>query len=220
MMHSILNKTLAAFALTMITATASLAQAQQEKVAASANANMSTPDGLVKFVVEDVMNTIKSDKAIQSGDLRKINSLVDQKILPYSDFQKTTRMSMGRNWSKATPAQQALITQEFKTLLIRIYGGALAQVKDQKIQYKPFRASADDTDVIVRTVVVGKGEPIQLDYRLEKTGNAWRVYDINILGAWLVESYRNQFNDQVSKGGIDGLIQFLQQRNNSLANAK
>ena len=220
MMHSILNKTLAAFALTVITATASLAQAQQEKVAASANANMSTPDGLVKFVVEDVMNTIKSDKAIQSGDLRKINSLVDQKILPYSDFQKTTRMSMGRNWSKATPAQQALITQEFKTLLIRIYGGALAQVKDQKIQYKPFRASADDTDVIVRTVVVGKGEPIQLDYRLEKTGNAWRVYDINILGAWLVESYRNQFNDQVSKGGIDGLIQFLQQRNNSLANAK
>jgi len=220
MMHSILNKTLAAIALTAITVTASLAQAQQEKVAASANANMSTPDGLVKFVVEDVMNTIKSDKAIQNGDLRKINSLVDQKILPYSDFQKTTRMSMGRNWSKATPAQQALITQEFKRLLIRIYGGALAQVKDQKIQYKPFRASADDTDVIVRTVVVGKGEPIQLDYRLEKTGNAWRVYDINILGAWLVESYRNQFNDQVSKGGIDGLIQFLQQRNNSLANAK
>jgi phospholipid transport system substrate-binding protein len=202
MTHSILNKTLAAFALTVIAATASLAQAPQ------ASANMSTPDGLVKFVVEDVLNTIKSDKAIQSGDLRKINALVDQKILPYSDFQKTT------------PAQQALITQEFKTLLIRIYGGALAQVKDQKIQYKPLRASADDTDVIVRTVVVGKGEPIQLDYRLEKTANAWRVYDINILGAWLVESYRNQFNDQVSKGGIDGLIQFLQQRNNSLANAK
>jgi phospholipid transport system substrate-binding protein len=214
MMRPILNKTLAAIALTAITATASLAQAQP------VNANINTPDGLVKFVVEDVMNTIKSDKAIQSGDLRKINSLVDQKILPYSDFQKTTRMSMGRNWSKATPAQQALITQEFKTLLIRIYGGALAQVKDQKIQFKPFRAAADDTDVIVRTVVVGKGEPIQLDYHLEKTGNAWRVYDINILGAWLVESYRNQFNDQVSKGGIDGLIQFLQQRNNSLANAK
>ncbi len=220
MMHPILNKTFAAIALTLITSIASFAHAQQAAVPAQAPANMSTPDGLVKFVVEDVMNTIKSDKAIQSGDLRKINALVDQKILPYSDFQKTTRMSMGRNWSKATPAQQALITQEFKTLLIRIYGGALAQVKDQKIQYKPFRASADDTDVIVRTVVVGKGEPIQLDYRLEKTANVWRVYDINILGAWLVESYRNQFNDQVSKGGIDGLIQFLQQRNNSLANAK
>jgi phospholipid transport system substrate-binding protein len=218
MMHPILNKIFAAMALTMITTVASFAQAQQEKV--GINANMNTPDGLVKFVVEEVMNIIKSDKAIQDGDLRKINVLVDQKILPYSDFQKTTRLAMGRNWPKATPAQQAMITQEFKILLIRIYAGALTQVKDQKIQYKPFRASADDTDVIVRTMVVGNGEPIQLDYRLEKTSNVWRVYDINILGAWLVESYRNQFNDQVSKGGIDGLIQFLQQRNNSLANAK
>lgn len=182
--------------------------------------NTSTPDGLVKFVVEDVMNAIKNDKAIQSGDLRKINALVDQKILPHSDFQKTTQLSMGRNWSKASSQQQAQITQEFKTLLVRIYGGALAQVKDQKVQYKPFRAAADDTDVVVKTMVIGKGEPIQLDYRLEKTANGWKVYDINILGAWLVESYRNQFNDQVSKGGIDGLIQFLQQRNNALSNAK
>ena len=182
--------------------------------------NTNTPDGLVKFVVEDVMTVIKNDKAIQSGDLRKINALVDQKILPYSDFQKTTQLSMGKNWSKASSQQQALITQEFKTLLIRIYGGALAQIKDQKLQYKPFRAAADDTDVVVKTMVIGKGEPIQLDYRLEKTANGWKVYDINILGAWLVESYRNQFNDQVSKGGIDGLIQFLQQRNNALSNAK
>ncbi len=182
--------------------------------------NPDTPDGLVKLVVEDVMNTIKNDKAIQSGDLRKINALVDQKILPHSNFQKTTQLSMGRNWAKASPQQQAQITQEFKTLLIRIYGGALAQVKDQKIQYKPFRAAADDTDVIVKTAVIGKGEPIQLDYRLEKTANGWKVYDINILGAWLVESYRNQFNDQISKGGIDGLIQFLQQRNNALSSTK
>ena len=182
--------------------------------------NPDTPDGLVKLVVEDVMNTIKNDKAIQSGDLRKINALVDQKILPHSNFQKTTQLSMGRNWAKASPQQQAQITQEFKTLLVRIYGGALAQVKDQKIHYKPFRAAADDTDVIVKTAVIGKGEPIQLDYRLEKTANGWKVYDINILGAWLVESYRNQFNDQISKGGIDGLIQFLQQRNNALSSAK
>jgi phospholipid transport system substrate-binding protein len=182
--------------------------------------NPDTPDGLVKLVVEDVMNTIKNDKAIQSGDLRKINALVDQKILPHSNFQKTTQLSMGRNWAKASPQQQAQITQEFKTLLIRIYGGALAQVKDQKIQYKPFRAASDDTDVIVKTAVIGKGEPIQLDYRLEKTANGWKVYDINILGAWLVESYRNQFNDQISKGGIDGLIQFLQQRNNALSSTK
>jgi len=182
--------------------------------------DIKTPDGLVKFVVEDVLTVIKNDKAIQSGDFRKINALVDEIILPYSDFQKTTRMSMGRNWSKASPAQQAQITQEFKLLLIRIYAGALAQVKDQKVQYKPFRASAEDTDVIVRTAVVGKGEPIQLDYRLEKGANGWKVYDINILGAWLVESYRNQFNDQVSKGGIEGLIKFLQDRNTALSTNK
>jgi len=182
--------------------------------------DVKTPDGLVKFVVEDVLTVIKNDKAIQSGDFRKINALVDEKILPYSDFQKTTRMSMGRNWSKASPAQQAQITQEFKVLLIRIYGGALAQIKDQKVQYKPFRSSPDDTDVIVRTAVVGKGEPIQLDYRLEKGANGWKVYDINILGAWLVESYRNQFNDQVSKSGIEGLIKFLQDRNAALSTNK
>ena len=182
--------------------------------------NKDTADGLVKFVVEDVMNTIKNDKAIQAGDLRKINTLVDQKILPYSNFQKTTRLAMGRNWNKATPAQQEQITQEFKSLLIRIYSGALAQVRDQKIQYKPFRAAADETDVIVRTLVIGKGEPIQIDYRVEKTNDGWKVYDINVLGAWLVESYRNQFNDQVSKGGIEGLVQFLQQRNAALAAGK
>jgi phospholipid transport system substrate-binding protein len=207
-MHSLFIKIL--FATQALLLGIGMAQAQDVK----------TPDGLVKFVVEDVLTIIKNDKAIQSGDFRKINTLVDEKILPYSDFQKTTRMSMGRNWSKASPTQQAQITQEFKVLLIRIYGGALAQIKDQKVQYKPFRSSPDDTDVIVRTAVVGKGEPIQLDYRLEKGTNGWKVYDINILGAWLVESYRNQFNDQVSKGGIDGLIKFLQDRNAALATNK
>jgi phospholipid transport system substrate-binding protein len=213
-MRSLLNKTIFSIQALFLVLVMGGAQAQDVKAVAS------TPDGLVKFVVDDVMTTIKNDKAIQSGDLRKINALVDQKILPYSDFQKTTRMSMGRNWSKASPAQQAQITQEFKVLLIRIYGGALAQVKDQKVQYKPFRGSADDTDVVVRTAVVGKGEPIQLDYRLEKGATGWKVYDINILGAWLVESYRNQFNDQVSKGGIEGLIKFLQDRNTALSTNK
>ncbi|WP_216286718.1 ABC transporter substrate-binding protein [Polynucleobacter sp. 30F-ANTBAC] len=213
-MRSLLNKIIFSIQALFLVLVMGGAQAQDVKAVAS------TPDGLVKFVVDDVMTTIKNDKAIQSGDLRKINALVDQKILPYSDFQKTTRMSMGRNWSKASPAQQAQITQEFKVLLIRIYGGALAQVKDQKVQYKPFRGSADDTDVVVRTAVVGKGEPIQLDYRLEKGATGWKVYDINILGAWLVESYRNQFNDQVSKGGIEGLIKFLQDRNTALSTNK
>jgi len=207
-----LKRTLVVLSISMISVFSTLAFAQQF--------DKSTPDGLVKFVIDDVMKVIEVDKSIQSGDLRRINALINEKILPYSDFQKSTRLSMGRNWSKASPAQQELIVNEFRNLLIRIYGGALVQVKDRKIQYRPFRSSADETDVIVRTLVIGKGEPIQLDYRLEKTVNGWRVYDINILGAWLVESYRNQFNEQVSKGGIEGLIQFLQQRNNSLANAK
>jgi phospholipid transport system substrate-binding protein len=207
-MHSLFIKIL--FSIQALLLGVGMAQAQDVK----------TPDGLIKYVVEDVLIVIKNDKAIQSGDFRKINVLVDEKILPYSDFQKTTRMSMGRNWSKASPAQQDQITQEFKILLIRIYGGALAQIKDQKIQYKPFRYSPDDTDVIVRTAILGKGEPIQLDYRLEKGANGWKVYDINILGAWLVESYRNQFNDQISKGGIDGLIKFLQDRNTALSTYK
>jgi phospholipid transport system substrate-binding protein len=207
-MHSLFIKIL--FVTQALVLGIGMAQAQDVK----------TPDGLIKFVVEDVLIVIKNDKAIQSGDFRKINALVDEKILPYSDFQKTTRMSMGRNWSKASPAQQDQITQEFKILLIRIYGGALAQIKDQKMQYKPFRSSPDDTDVIVRTAILGKGDPIQLDYRLEKGANGWKVYDINILGAWLVESYRNQFNDQISKGGIDGLIKFLQDRNTALSTNK
>lgn len=207
-MHSLFIKIL--FVTQALVLGIGMAQAQDVK----------TPDGLIKFVVEDVLIVIKNDKAIQSGDFRKINALVDEKILPYSDFQKTTRMSMGRNWSKASPAQQDQITQEFKILLIRIYGGALAQIKDQKMQYKPFRSSPDDTDVIVRTAILGKGDPIQLDYRLEKGANGWKVYDINILGAWLVESYRNQFNDQISKGGIDGLIKFLQDRNTALSTYK
>ncbi len=207
-MHSLFIKIL--FSIQALLLVIGMAQAQDVK----------TPDGLIKYVVEDVLIVIKNDKAIQSGDFRKINALVDEKILPYSDFQKTTRMSMGRNWSKASPAQQDQITQEFKILLIRIYGGALAQIKDQKMQYKPFRSSPDDTDVIVRTAILGKGEPIQLDYRLEKGVNGWKVYDINILGAWLVESYRNQFNDQISKGGIDGLIKFLQDRNTALSTYK
>lgn len=207
-MHSLFIKIL--FVTQALVLGIGMAQAQDVK----------TPDGLIKFVVEDVLIVIKNDKAIQSGDFRKINALVDEKILPYSDFQKTTRMSMGRNWSKASPAQQDQITQEFKILLIRIYGGALAQIKDQKMQYKPFRSSPDDTDVIVRTAILGKGDPIQLDYRLEKSANGWKVYDINILGAWLVESYRNQFNDQISKGGIDGLIKFLQDRNTALSTYK
>ena len=179
-----------------------------------------TPDGLVKTLVSDVMNTIKADKDIQAGNINKVMALVDSKIVPYTNFQKTTQMAMGKNWSRATPEQQKLIMTEFKTLLTRTYAGALTQVKDQTVTYKPFRMEAGDTDVVVRSQVMNKGDSIQLDYRLEKVGDTWRLYDLNVLGAWLIEAYRGQFNNQISTNGIDGLIKFLQDRNAALAKAK
>ena len=166
------------------------------------------------------MTSVKADKEIQAGNIPKIMNLVDQKIVPYTDLQKTTQMAMGRNWNKATPEQQKAITTEFKSLLVRTYSGAISQIRDQTVIYKPFRAAAEDTEVIVRTQVINKGDPIQLDYRLMKVNNGWKVYDINVLGAWLIEAYRNQFNNQISQNGIDGLIKFLQDRNRTLASAK
>lgn len=184
------------------------------------SADTSTPDGLIKYVVTDVMTSVKNDKEIQAGNITKVISLVDQKIVPYLDMQKTTQLAMGRNWSKATPEQQKQITSEFKMLLIRTYSGAISQIRDQTVQYKPVRFSPEDEDVVVKTQVISKGDPIQLDYRLMKTANGWRVYDINVLGAWLVEAYRNQFNNQINQNGIDGLIKFLAERNRVLAQAK
>jgi phospholipid transport system substrate-binding protein len=179
-----------------------------------------TPDGLVKTLVTDVMASIKADKDIQSGNVTKVMSLVEVKIVPYTNFQKTTQLAMGKNWSRATPEQQKQIMTEFKSLLIRTYAGALTQVKDQTVTYRPFRMDPADTEVVVKTQVMNKGDAIQIDYRLEKVGETWRLYDINVLGAWLIEAYRGQFNNQISANGIDGLIKFLQDRNATLAKAK
>jgi len=180
----------------------------------------STPDGLVKTLVSDVMNNIKSDKDIQAGNVNKVMALVEAKIVPYTNFQKTTQLAMGKNWSRATSEQQKQITAEFKILLMRTYAGALTQVKDQTVTYKPFRMDPADTEVVVKTQVMNKGDAIQIDYRLEKIGETWRLYDLNVLGAWLIEAYRGQFNNQISANGIDGLLKFLQDRNAALAKAK
>jgi phospholipid transport system substrate-binding protein len=188
--------------------------------AAAQNIDKSTPDGLIKSVTADVMSSIKSNSSIQNGDINAITQLVNQKILPYTDFQRTTRLAMGRNWLTATPDQRAQVVDQFKLLLIRTYAGALAQVHDQRIDYKPLRAAPDATDVVVYSQVVGQGQPIELDYRLTKTADGWRVYDINVLGAWLVPAYQQQFSEQISQRGIDGLIQFLTQRNQQLASGK
>lgn len=182
--------------------------------------DQSTPDGLIKAVVSDVMASVKSDPEIQKGNIPRIVELVDKKIVPYTDMRRTTEMAMGPNWKKATPEQQAQLVSEFKNLLIRTYSGALSQLRDQTIQFKPLRAAPDDKEVVVKTVVIGRGDPIPLDYRLEKTANGWKVYDMNIMGVWLVEAYRNQFANQISQNGVDGLVKFLQDRNKQLAAAK
>jgi phospholipid transport system substrate-binding protein len=182
-------------------------------VAAAAAMAQTTPDALIKQVSTEVIDTIKGDKTLQSGDVSKIISLVDAKVMPHVNFQRMTAAAVGRNWRTATPEQQRRLQEEFKTLLVRTYAGALTQVKDQTVQLKPLRAAAEDTEVVVRTEVKGKGEPIQLDYRLEKADAAWKIYDVNVLGVWLVEQYKGQFAQDISSSGIDGLITKLTERN-------
>ena len=182
-------------------------------LASTLTAAQTGPDALIKQVSTEVIDTIKADKALQSGDVSKIITLVDTKVMPHVNFQRMTASAVGRNWRTATPEQQKRLQEEFKTLLVRTYAGALTQVKDQTVQLKPMRAAAEDTEVVVRTEVKGRGEPIQLDYRLEKADSGWKIYDVNVLGVWLVEQYRNQFTQDVNAGGIDGLIGKLAERN-------
>ena len=181
-------------------------------VAAQAQA-LKAPDVLIKEVSSDVIDAVKADKSIQAGDVQKVIALVDSKVLPYFNFQRMTSLAVGKSWRQATPEQQKALQNEFKTLLVRTYAGALAQVKDQTVQLKPMRSSPEDNEVVVRTEVRGKGDPIQLDYRLEKAADSWKIYDVNVLGVWLVENYRNSFAQEISTGGIDGLITKLAERN-------
>jgi phospholipid transport system substrate-binding protein len=182
-------------------------------VAAAPARAETAPDELIRQVSTEVIDTVKSDKAIQAGDVSRIVALVDAKVMPHVNFQRMTASAVGRNWRSATPEQQKRLQEEFKILLVRSYSGALTQVKDQTVQLKPLRANPGDTEVVVRTEVRGKGEPIQLDYRMEKAGDSWKIYDVNVLGVWLVEQYRTSFNQEISSGGIDGLIAKLSERN-------
>lgn len=189
----------------------------------AAHAADEAPDALVKRLSSDVLDTIKADKSLQGGDINKIIALVDSKIMPNVNFQRMTAAAVGPGWRQATPAQQKRLQEEFKTLLVRTYSGALAQVSDQTITIKPLRASPEDKDLLVRSEVVGKGEPIQLDYRLEKTpgqGAGWKIYNLNVMGVWLVETYRSQFAQEINAKGIDGLIASLESRNQRNAQAK
>jgi phospholipid transport system substrate-binding protein len=175
------------------------------------------PDALIKQVSTEVIDTVKSDKAIQAGDVGKIITLVDTKVMPHVNFQRMTASAVGRYWRTATPEQQKRLQDEFKILIVRTYSGALTQVKDQTVQLKPMRAAADDSEVVVRTEVKGKGDPIQLDYRLEKNASGWKIYDVNVLGVWLVEQYKSSFAQEIGTVGIDGLIAKLAERNKAAA---
>ncbi len=178
------------------------------------------PDVLIRRLSVDVLDTIKADKSLQNGDVSKIMTLVDSKIMPNVDFHRMTASAAGPAWRKASPEQQKRLQEEFKTLLVRTYAGALSQVNDQEIVMKRLRASPDDKELVVRTEIRGHGEPIQLDYRLEKTpgqGAGWKIYDLNVLGVWLVDTYRGQFTQEINARGMDGLIATLAERNKSNA---
>ncbi len=175
-------------------------------------------DAWIKQMSTEVIDAVKADKAIQSGDVNRIRGLVDAKVMPNVNFERMTQGAVGRYWAQATPEQRKRLQEEFKTLLVRTYAGALTQVKDHAVQLKPTRSGPDDKEVVVRTEVRGGGEPIQLDYRVEKSdGGGWKIYDVNVLGVWLVAQYRNSFAQEIGSKGIDGLIATLAERNKAAA---
>jgi len=176
------------------------------------------PDALVKRISADVIDTVKADKDIQAGNRAKIMDLVNSKILPHVDAEKMTQQAAGRYWRQATPEQQKQLIKEFTTLLVYTYSGALSQIKNETVEFKPFRAEANATDVEVRSQVnVARGEPITLNYRLSNGPQGWKIYDINVLGAWLVQTYTSTFASEIGKTGVDGLIKKLAERNQQLA---
>lgn len=180
-----------------------------------------TADAFVKQVSGEVIDAVKADKAIQAGDVARIRALVDAKVMPHVNFQRMTASSVGPLWRSATPDQQKRMLVEFQTLMVNTYSGALTQVKDQAVVVKPLRpGAADSGELVVRTEVRGKGDPLQLDYRIEKAGDGWKIYDVNVGGFWLVEAYKGQFAKDLGNGGLDALITALSTKNKSLASAK
>ncbi|WPC65785.1 MlaC/ttg2D family ABC transporter substrate-binding protein [Rhodoferax ferrireducens] len=177
-------------------------------------------DAFIKRLSTEVLNSIKADKSVQSGDVSRIVALVDTLVMPNVDFKRMTASAVGPKWRQATPEQQQRLQEEFKILLVRTYAGALTQVNDVTFSVKPMHSGADDKEVVVRTEIKGRGDPVQLDYRLERTpgeGAGWKIYNLNVLGVWLVDTYRSQFAQEINAKGIDGLIATLVERNKTNA---
>ena len=178
------------------------------------------PDVFVRRFTSEMMELVRNDKMIKAGDLNYIATVVDARVLPHLNFQRMTAAAVGPGWRQTTPEQKNRLQEEFKTLLVRTYSGALTQISDQTVTVKPLRGSATDTEVLVRSELKGRGDPIQLDYRLEKTpgqGAGWKIYNLNVMGIWLIDTYRSQFAEEINARGIDGLINTLAERNRSNA---
>jgi phospholipid transport system substrate-binding protein len=188
--------------------------------AAPAWAADEAPDAFVRRFTSEMIDLVRNDKMIKSGDMNYIASVVDARVLPHLNFQRMTAAAVGPGWRQTTPEQKNRLQEEFKILLVRTYSGALTQISDQTVIVKPLRGAATDTEVLVRSELKGRGDPIQLDYRLEKTpgqGAGWKIYNLNVMGIWLIDTYRSQFAEEINAKGIDGLINTLAERNRSNA---
>jgi phospholipid transport system substrate-binding protein len=187
----------------------------------AARAAEESPDALVRSLSEEMLKTIRADPGLRSGDMRRIMALVDAKVMPNVNFQRMTALAVGPSWRQASPEQRKRLQEEFKTLLVRTYAGALTQIQDETVVVRPVRLSPGDTEVVVRTEIRGRGDPIQLDFRLEKTpgeGAGWKIFNLNVLGVWLVETYRSQFAQEINARGLDGLVNALTERNRTVGN--
>lgn len=192
----------AAFTGAMLASTSAVAQAQEG------------PEALIKRVSGEALDRIQKDPELAAGDIKKINVMIDQVIMPHVNFQRMTALAVGRSWRSATPEQQKQLQSEFRSLLVRSYANAFAAAKDRTIRVKPVRMEVADTEVTVNTELVPKrGDPVAVGYRLEKAADGWKAYDINILGVWLVDNYRNQFTQEINAKGVDGLIKSLAEKN-------
>lgn len=176
------------------------------------------PDAMIRRISNEVLQIASTDPAIQKGNMQRMMQVVNDKIVPYIYFEKMTQLAAGRFWRQATPEQKTQLEEQFKQLLIYTYSGAMAQVKNQKLQFRDLKMQPTDTDVQVQSrVIQPQGDPIQLNYRVAKVDNNWKIYDVNVMGAWLIESYKSTFATQINQGGIDGLIKWLTDKNQQLA---
>jgi phospholipid transport system substrate-binding protein len=201
-----LEKFLSALLAVFIVTSANLANAQE------------APDKMVQRISEEVMAIVRSDPAVQRGDPRKIRQVIEEKIVPNVDFDRATAFATGRYWREATPEQKIKLQTEFRSLLMHTYSGAVSQIHDQKIDYEPYRADPADTDVEVFAKVLNtRGETVRFGYRLTSTPAGWKVYDVNVMGVWMGQVYRQSFTEEIQKSGIDGLIKMLADKNNRFA---